>query len=79
MAKALPRKLDLNSAIELMRQSGHRLMLMHASGLNMGLVYYVVPGGEVSPNDAAKIIERPDVQPFGDGLFPGCSQQWKLG
>jgi MOSC domain-containing protein YiiM len=68
--------LPLAQALKLLRTPDHRLMLMHT---RTGTAYYVVPGGRVSKEDALKIIQRPDVQPFDDGLFPGCSQTWRLG
>jgi hypothetical protein len=74
-----PKALGLKRATELMRQEGHRLMLMHTNQSSNGVAYYVVPGGYIEPDDAKKIIERPDVQPYDDGLFPGCTQSWKMG
>jgi len=44
-----------------------------------GLKWFLVPGGEVSEKVAVELIERPDVQPDGDGLFPGISQTFRLG
>lgn len=79
MTKHPPKALGLKRAIELMRKPDHRLMLMHIRESPEGRAYYVVPGGYVEPDDAMKIIERQDVQPFDDGLFPGCTQSWKLG
>jgi hypothetical protein len=43
-----------------------------------GTEYFVVPGGHVRSDDAAKIIARPDVVPHDNGLFPGIEQSWKL-
>jgi hypothetical protein len=54
-------------------------MLMHNPKSVDGKTYYVVPGGYVEPSDAEKIIARPDVHPYDDGLFPGCTQSWRLG
>jgi hypothetical protein len=73
------KSLGLNRALDLLRQPGHRLMRMHSATLPEGCAYYVVPGGYVEPADAAKIIARPDVSVFDDGLFPHCEQSWKLG
>jgi hypothetical protein len=44
-----------------------------------GLCWFIVPGGEVSAAVAAELLKRPDVQPSGDGLFPGISQTFRLG
>ena len=41
--------------------------------------FYILPrGGRVDARDAQKILERPDVRSFDDGLFPGQPQQWRL-
>ena len=50
-------------------------MLMHARD---GDEFYLVPGGRVDARDALKILERPDVRSFDDGLFPGHAQQWRI-
>lgn len=76
--KMPPKALGLNRALDLLRQPGHRLIVMHSAFSPDGRAYYVVPGGYVEPPDAAKIIARPDVVPFDDGLFPGCPQSWKM-
>lgn len=75
--------LCLRDALELMRVEGHRLMLMHTNkakpGDPAGKAYYLVPGGYVNATDTQKIIRRDDVRPNEDGLFPGCSQSWRMG
>lgn len=75
--------LNLRDALELMRVDGHALMLMHANhskpGDPSGLAYYIVPGGYINATDAKKIIARDDVRPNEDGLFPGCTQTWRMG
>ena len=77
------KSLRLDDALELMRIDGHALMLMHCnkarSGDPEGWAYYVVPGGHVSATNAQKIIARDDVRPNEDGLFPGCTQTWRMG
>ena len=74
-----PKSLGIKRALDLLRRSDHRLMLMTAPDLPNGKAYYVVPGGYIEPADAEKIISRPDVHPFDDGLFPGYPQSWKIG
>lgn len=69
--------LKLELALELLRRPDHRLLQMHIS--HHRLAYFVVPGGQVTEADAQKIIRRPDVFPYDDGLFPGCAQSWKVG
>jgi hypothetical protein len=75
--------LNLRDALELMRIDGHSLMLMHANhskpGDPSGRAYYIVPGGYINATDAKKIIARDDVRPNEDGLFPGCTQTWRMG
>jgi hypothetical protein len=75
--------LDLRDALELMHIDGHRLMLMHCNagkpGDPTGKAYYIVPGGYINATDAKKIIARDDVRPNEDGLFPGCTQTWRMG
>lgn len=77
--KKPPKSLGIKRATELLRKPDHRLMLMFAPNLPNGKAYYVVPGGYLEPSDAEKIIARPDVHAYDDGLFPNCEQSWKLG
>ena len=65
---------DAFEAAAFMRVGGI-LMQMHT---RTGMRWFIVPGGEVSASVAAKLLERRDVQPSGDGLFPGISQTFKL-
>jgi hypothetical protein len=44
-----------------------------------GAKWFIVPGGEVSEKVANELLNRPDVQPNNDGLFPGLSQTFRLG
>lgn len=74
--RKFPTYLGIKRAVELMRLPDHRLMLMHTPA---GLFYFVVPGGPIERSDAEKIITRPDVHAFDDGLFPGSTQSWKIG
>jgi hypothetical protein len=77
--KPTPKKLRIKKAIDLLRQPGHRLMLMHNNTSPDGRSYFVVPGGYVEPKDALKIITREDVHAYNEGLFPDCIQSWRLG
>jgi hypothetical protein len=77
-----PRSIGLKRAIEFLRNRGSRLLLMHTkapTNKTAELEYYVVPGGYITVIEAQKILERPDVQPYDDGLFPNCTQSWKMG
>jgi hypothetical protein len=57
-------------------RAGSVLRQMHT---RTGLKWFLVPGGEVSEKVAVEQIERPDIQPDRDGLFPGISQTFRLG
>jgi len=61
-------------ALDLMRE-GRLLMKLHTVH---GRRWFVVPGGQVAESVAKRILQRPDVQPFDSGLFPGCDQTFKL-
>ena len=64
----------VDRAADLMR-TGSALVQMHNAN---GVGWYLVPGGEVLAKVASALLERPDVQPSNDGLFPGISQTFKL-
>ncbi|MEY9413742.1 hypothetical protein ABIF69_000184 [Bradyrhizobium japonicum] len=73
--KAKSHPLRLRQAVDLLHRRDTRLMLMHTHD---GNEFYVVPGGRVDARDAQKILERPDVQSFDDGLFPGHPPQLRI-
>jgi len=73
--KARNHALRLRQAVELLHRTDTRLMLMHGRD---GDEFYIVPGGRVDSRDAQKILERPDMKSFDDGLFPGQPQQWRM-
>jgi hypothetical protein len=56
-------------------REGRSLMQMHG---RYRVGWYIVPGGEVTEKVAIALLERPDVQPNADGLFPGISQTFKM-
>jgi hypothetical protein len=64
----------IRRATDLMR-AGSALLQMHNA---RGIGWYLVPGGEVEENVAVALLERPDIQPAEDGLFPGSSQTFKF-
>lgn len=68
--------LRFTKAVDLLHRTGTRMMIMHASD---GDHFYIVPGGRVNRDDAQKILQRPDIQEFDDGLFPGNPQSWRIG
>ena len=65
---------EINRAADLMR-TGSVLTQMHKTS---GTGWYLVPGGEVAAKVAIALLERPDVQPNHDGLFPGISQTFRF-
>ena len=67
--------LRLKAAELLMHKPGTYLMRMHTT---TGPEWFVVPGGRVRSDDAAKIIARPDVVSDENGLLLGIEQSWKL-
>lgn len=67
--------LRFNAAVDLLHRKDTRLIIMHCSD---GDRFYVVPGGRVNRDDAQKILQRPDILEFDDGLFPGNPQSWKM-
>jgi hypothetical protein len=70
-------KLTFQDALKHMR-TGHPLQEMHNSPPRKGQSWFVIPIGEVADVDARKLLERPDVQPAFDGLFPGVSQTYRI-
>jgi hypothetical protein len=73
------RALSLINAIEELRQPGRELVHLHLPLPEGGHGFFVVPqGGRVRNDDAEKILQRPDVQPFSGGLFPECVQSWRM-
>jgi hypothetical protein len=62
-------------ALELMRK-GSLLMQMHCSGDRTR--WFIVPGGQIADNVAARILARKDIQPFDSGLFPGHEQTYRM-
>jgi hypothetical protein len=56
-------------------REGSILMKMHTPA---GSSWYIVPHGPVSAAVATELLERPDVQAGGDGLFPGIPQTYRL-
>jgi hypothetical protein len=61
-------------ALNLLRE-GKLLMRMHTVN---GLRWFIMPGGQVADSVVRRILARPDVHPFDDGLFPGHAQTYKL-
>lgn len=72
------KRIGLRKALDMMRLPGHRLMLMVDHQSPHGKSYYIVPGGYVDPEDAKKIIDRPDVRILDDGLLDSHPQSWCL-
>ena len=71
-----PKHLSEQIALNLLRQPGHSLTLLHTKS---GQEFFVTPGGPVTKEVARKILQRPDVQPHDSGLLEGHPQSWRLG
>jgi hypothetical protein len=76
MKRFLEKTIPEHYAAELLRDSRRRLMKMHTPS---GPRWYIVPGGLVSDATAEKILARPDVHVFDDGLFPNNPQSYRIG
>jgi hypothetical protein len=66
-------RLTLKRAIDQMQKPGTRLCHMHGRD---GQNWFLLPGGPVSAEVAAKIIAQGNVIGQPDALFPGMSQTW---
>lgn len=75
MKKDRSEVLTFTKAVDLLHRNGTRMMIMHASD---GDHFYIVPGGRVDRGAAQKILQRPDIMEFDDGLFPGSPQSWRM-
>ena len=60
--KRQPNPLPEKKALELMRQAGHRLMLMHANNED-GRAYYIIPGGLVTTSSPSSSSSAPTSSP----------------
>jgi hypothetical protein len=74
--KLLEKVISERNAAELLRDGRRRLMKMHTPD---GPRWFIVPGGLVSDATAEKILARPDVHVFDDGLFPNNPQSYRIG
>ena len=78
MSVTKPAKLSLEKALNVLRKPGARLVRLHSN--NGGAGFYLWPrGGRVSDEVAQLLLGRNDIQPFGNSLFPGHPQSWRLG
>jgi hypothetical protein len=66
-------RLTLKRAIDQMHKPGTRLCLMHGRD---GKEWFLLPGGRVSAEVAAKLIMQSNVVGQPDALLPGMSQTW---
>jgi hypothetical protein len=68
--------LQLDKAVTLMHHKDTRMVKMHTQS---GMQWYVLPrGGRIKPEDAKKILARPDIRGMEGSLFPGLSQTWRM-
>jgi hypothetical protein len=71
----MPPLIPERRAVELIREPKRCLARMHT---RHGPRWFIIPGGEVSAETAAKIRKMPQVAPSKDGLFPGLDQTWRF-
>ena len=62
-------------AVHLMR-CGQPLARMHVNSGGVG--WFIIPAGEVAAKTAEALLQRPDVQPNADALFPGLGQTYRM-
>ena len=78
MSVTKPTKISLENALQLLSKPDARLVRLHSN--NGGAGFYVWPrGGRVSDEVAQLLLQRDDIQPYGNGLFSGHPQSWRLG
>jgi hypothetical protein len=73
--KAAPRTLPYPAAIDRIRDGA---VLVHMHGKEGERRWFVVPGGAVTDETAARITEHPQVRSGHDGLFPQHDQTWRM-
>jgi hypothetical protein len=56
-------------------RTGSRLVHMH---VNLGLSWFLIPGGPTTNEVATKLREHPAVIGGEDGLFPGLDHTWRM-
>jgi hypothetical protein len=64
-------------------RSGSRLVRMNVNHrvtakTPFGAAWFLVPGGEVGQDVAARVIDMPDVVGGEDSLFPGLDQTYRI-
>jgi hypothetical protein len=70
--------MNAKRVIDLLRQPGARLALMH-SDRPTKRGFFILPGGvPIGEATARAILARPDVRPHDKGLLPDCPQTWRL-
>jgi hypothetical protein len=67
-------KFEERDVVDFMGEGRH-LAYMHT---NSGKKFFLVPGGPIKDDVAAKVIARKDIYPACDGLFPGITQTYVL-
>jgi hypothetical protein len=68
--------LPLNRAIDLLHRKDSRMVKTHTTA---GKEWFIWPKGlPLKPDDAEKILARPDIRAMEDGLFPGLSQTFQM-
>jgi len=70
----------LDRYLDRLRKPGATLVLTYAPDTVSGRSFYISPDGvRVADEVARRLLEHPRIEPYDDGLLPGCSQSWRLG
>jgi hypothetical protein len=69
-------KMTFHRAIDLLRCRDARLIQTNNKG---GPEFWIVLGGKVEPEMAARLIAHPQVRGGKDSLFPGLDQTYRIG
>jgi hypothetical protein len=70
------RWLGFDQAVLLLHRKDTCMAKMHSP---VGPHWFVLPGGGyVKPEDAEKILKRPDIRGQKDALFPGLDQTYRM-
>jgi hypothetical protein len=69
-------KITFHRALDLLRRQDARLIQTNIKGR---CEFWIVPGGKIEPEMAARLTAHPQVVGGKDALFPGHHQTWRIG
>jgi hypothetical protein len=68
-----------HKALARLRAPGSRLVVTYTYKRSSGRIFAIVPGGGfISETVARELLQRRDLRPDAEGLFPGQPQSWGL-